>query len=764
MCNIFFRAAILNIVSTLVLCIITLPNISAQRIPSRQVLKTENLSSYLKEGVKKDLATNGAISQKSLAHYLREKFSERYFYDWKTFDKRFNQYNQIYQSQDRHNNRAKDHMQKYAALTFWKLPFNYLNGEEVNAYALRHLARQHKMVDIAYQYHYSNGDTKYIQYFVQQMQSLNEALASDAYETIEDGNGVYEAFRSGYRVLNWLVIHQMFLGEAAYTDQDQLTTIATLLQHGAHLYENNAKFHSGNHQTRGVSALAMLSILLRDFEGTDQWYQRAMQRLGEHLEKEINQDGFQFERSVHYHMSDIGNFFYVYQLAKISGLEVEKAWENKLKLLFTTLAKIAYPDRSTPVLQDDTEIPWGEKNDISGTMTLGYLLFEDPELGYFAGDRVNGWMYWFLQEKQLDLLTSVQKKKPEYGSLHFPNTHYYVMREGWKSKDKMMIISAGLDSLKPDHQHGDMLGVQAMVNGHTVLPKYQVRYNLPDFQLFKNSMVKNVALVDDELQGKHWTSNKGGSGFGKFRKLPDPVTLTWKTQKNFDLFVGSHNGFENVGVNYTRQVLYVKDDFWIVKDNFIGQVPHTYKQVWQGHYTHEEGAGLIRSVFDDATGLDIYQLNDVDHVVSSGARGKQWSIVSKSGAKNYQFITVLFPYIGYDNRIKEEKNPSLKGWKINDLAFLAEGKEVQSISKQNESFLFGVKKLSINGLQVNFLTESDVFISMQNKLVSLQSISDKDVNLTVSGSQSIKLERTLVNGKIILKPGAVLECKVSKLR
>ena len=113
-----------------------------------------------------------------------------------------------------------------------------------------------------------------------------------------------------------------------------------------------------------------------------------MKLLEEHLVKEINNDGFQFERSVHYHISDIGNYYYVYQLAKTSNIEVNPFWEEKLKSLFTTLTKIAFPDKSAPVLQDDTDNPWAEKNDISGALTLGYLLFEDPSMGYFANNYV----------------------------------------------------------------------------------------------------------------------------------------------------------------------------------------------------------------------------------------------------------------------------------------------------------------------------------------------------------------------------------------
>ncbi|MEM8484812.1 MAG: heparinase II/III family protein [Bacteroidota bacterium] len=534
----------------------------AQNIPADRVLGIGELSQVLVEEVQRELGDDGMRNTAILASYFRQKFAERFFYDYQTVDDRMALYNRTYGKAQYHQDRAMDHMGKFAGDTQWVLPFDYLNGDAVNAYALRHLARQHKMVDVAF--HYFNDEKKpaYISYFKTQQQSLRDALHAGEYETIEDGNGVYEAFRSGYRVLNWLWIHNLFLQEDAYGDEDQLRTIALLLQHAEDLYERNARFRFGNHQTRGMSALAMLAILLRDFEGADLWLERAMLRLSEHLDKEINGDGFQFERSVHYHMSDINNYFYVYQLAQISQLDVDKAWEEKLRTLFTTLAKIAYPDGSAPVLQDDTDNPWGETNDIAGVMTLGYLLFDEPELGFFASDRVDASMYWFLQQKQLDKLDNIEQRRPTYGSLSFPDTHYYIMREGWQPDDKMMIISAGLDSDKPDHQHGDMLGVQAMPYGHPILPNYQVRYSLTDFELFKNSMVKNVALVDDVLQGRDWTSNKGGSGFGKFRTLPNPHVIAWESNDAFDLFAGRHDGFAHIGVDYQRQVIFIKDDFW----------------------------------------------------------------------------------------------------------------------------------------------------------------------------------------------------------
>ncbi len=724
------------------------------KIPTNKVVAINDLAKYLKKDYLKKISAEENISEAKLAEYFREKFSERFFYDWKTFEPRFKEYTLIYDNASSHKKRAQDHMQKYADSTNWKLPFNYLNGEKVNAYALRHLARQHKMVDIAFEYYNSGKDSSYITYFTNQMVSLNTALAANKFETIDSGNGVYEVFRSGYRILNWLTIHNMFLGEKAYSDKDQLTTIATLLQHAQDLYENNQEFKSGNHQTRGMSALAMLSILFRDFEGSDLWYKRSMQRLEEHLVKEVNEDGFQFERSVHYHMSDIETYFYVYQLAQRSNIEVSSNWKNKLESLFTTLVKIAYPDKSAPVLQDDTDIPWAEKNDISGAITLGYLLFNNPEYGYLAKNKVKSFIYWFLNKKQVDELKSIKTKQPTYGSLMFPDTKYYIMREGWSKNDKMLIISNGVDKEKPDHQHGDVLGIQAMANGNVILPNYQVRYSLKDFDLFKNSMVKNVALVDDELIGKEWTSNRGGSGFGKFKNLPVAKTICWKSNTAYDFFTGTHNGFKNIDVNYFRQVIFIKNDFWIVKDNFTSNNSHTYKQIWQGHYTQEEGANLLRANFPDATGLDILQLNKVTQVTNNGKRGKQWSIVSKNDVPNFNFITVLFPYNSYNNRIDETSNTiNLNGWNVNKPIFNATGDNLQSISKEKEAYLFNTNSIQISTVSVTMNTISDIYTYVNNNEITIKSISHSPTTITISGSKKIKLNGEKAKKELVLQPG-----------
>ena len=738
----------------IITCIfITKHAVAQQTIPANRVLSIDELPDYLTAEARAKISDPGKMEE--LASYFRKVFADRYFYDWHSLNKRLDIYNKVYNRQSGHRSRAQDHLAKYKDSTQWVLPFNYLNGEPVNAYALRHLARSHKMVDIAFLYFDDNRNPEYINYFTTQMRSLNAALTLGQYEKIEDGNGVYEVFRSGYRVLNWLRIHNMFLGEEAYSDEDQLVTIATMLQHAQHLYERNTTFRSGNHQTRGMSALVQLAILFNDFNGADEWYELGMTRLQEHLDREINSDGFQFERSVHYHISDISNYFYVYQLTKINKIEVSETWEERLKSLFRTLTYIAYPNKTAPVLQDDTDQPWAERNQIGETMALGYILFENPEFGYFAASKVNPDMYWFINTADFSSLSSINMTEPEYKSVSFDETGYYIMRRGWDVDDKMMIITAGLDDKKPDHQHGDMLGIQAYANGHVLLPNYQVRYSLPDYEFFKNSMVKNVAFVDDIMQGRKYKGNKGGSGFGKFGYLPNPETILWLPESNREWYIGSHDGFEEAGVTYSRQVFAVDNDFWIVKDNFNAKSPHDFKQVWQGHYSIDASPVLIRSTFDDGSGLDIYQMTEPDQISQDATRGKGWAIITKEDQTHFSFITILYPFSTYSSSLNPgSKNFKISGWAVDQAGIDVHGANLRAISKDGEHYLFNVEEITVGVHIFRFSTPSDLFYSEEKEQIYLLEDSKETV-------ESISKKKFKINGELKkhsaeMMPGDVL--------
>ena len=226
--------------------------------------------------------------------------------------------------------------------------------------------------------------------------------------------------------------------------------------------------------------------------------------------------------------------------------------------------------------------------------------------------------------------------------------------------------------------------------------------------------------------------------------MPEPTNIAWETNKNFDFFIGSHDGFENVGVTYSRQVIYVKDDFWIVKDNFQSTEEHTYKQVWQGHYSTEQAPNLLRATFDDASGCDIFQLKEITTSNSAGKRGKAWTVVEKEGVKDFDFLTIIFPYKGYSNRINEEETLDLKGWKINQSNWDVVGKEAVALSKDGATYFFGVTQLKQGEITLNFSAATDIFVSLKDKDLLLQHIGPSAVNIEMTGLKAVKMNDKLM--------------------
>lgn len=256
-------------------------------------------------------------------------------------------------------------------------------------------------------------------------------------------------------------------------------------------------------------------------------------------------------------------------------------------------------------------------------------------------------------------------------------------------------------------------------------------------------MVKNVALVDDQLQGKQWSGNKGGSGFGKFKELPAPKVIVWRSTPAFDLFAGSHNGFENDGIQYSRQVIYLKDAFWVVKDNFHSTHSHTYKQVWQGHYTTEYAPHLLRSTFVNGAGFDILQLNQTDTIYQTGKQGKSSTVVTRSTSDNYNFITLLYPYASFGSRVNEEDPSSIGNWERDTLPYKA--RYHHSLSKNQQHLIFGVGEITISDQLLSFKDPSDLFImhhALETSIYNMgvHSLEIKVLKLKTSKQTTFKIE------------------------
>ena len=743
--------------------------VQRRSIPADRILTAGELLSYLKPGIpglaavyraQKSGRTEQAL--RLLTDYLREKAADRYYFSWKTVPATLQEYRRRYPGAvRRHLALAREQMTTFPPEPRWKLPFRNLHGRPVTAYQLRHLARQQKAPDLAFAYYFSGRDVKYLRYFVRQVASLDRAFAAGQVEG--GGNDVYERFRAGKRVHNWLFAHHLFLADSAYTWRDQLLLTATFLHHGAQLARRTRKFSRGNHHTKGLVGLFQIAVLFQEFQGTDRWRRQAVRGILKHLRREVNDDGFQFERSVHYHIGDIDNYFRVFQLARKNGIALPGEFTARFRSMFGALVRLAQPDRRLPVLQDCTDRPYAETVLMDRPMALGALLFGSPEYRYFAGQVVPPDLFWFFPLEEIRRFERRRAAPPSVGSTALRRTGYYVTRNGWERNSEYLVIDAGLSPQKPDHQQAGILGVVAYADGHEVLPNYQVAYSHLDFPFWKGPWAKNIALVDSVSPARGWRPNRGGSGFGKWTILARPKVLSWISRPRFDYFAGTHDGFDSLQVRYRRTVWFVKDGFWLIRDRFVGKGQHRFQQVWQGNFQQVGGVRHLRRLFPDGSGLDLVQLGGIPRRLLRGEkRGKVRVVLESPPQSEFEFLTLIVPFAEPGAAVAPDEGTRGRfgAWRINPALPELNAEAQAVLGKRGGEFAFvAAKALSSCGWKLRFSAATDLFVEWQGGL-KFTVLAGGKRKVFFSGTGSLYLNGRAVEGnEVSVSPGDWLEVR-----
>ena len=566
-------------------------------VPRQRLVSNQELLSLLDpndsrfQNIRNELQQHDTIQAlRLLAEYFKIRTQPKYFFQHTEFPARVKEYVSLYPEEVRYlKATTRNFLKTYGVDVDWRRPGKDLLGREHTPNTVRYLARQWHAEHIALTY-FIEQDRTYLDFLMSHVRDfVNDYEAGKA----ESGaNDVFERFYGGHRARNWLSVHNMLLASKEYTPEDHMYFVKVFLLHGARLIDVCKKFHWGNHQLVGLVALYELTTMYPEFPVMREWNRISTSVLLEHIEKEVPPDGFQVERASHYFKLDIMNYFRVRQLSTANNIALPQVFQERFRKMFDAIVAVAMPNRSMPVLQDAQARYRPQSNDMAELpepeekqyMSLGAALFNDPVYKYFGDDTMPPSLYWLFDAETVVRYSSIPVRQPTVSSVGLPDTKYYVMRTGWSDDDKYMVIDGGLAENKPDHTHGGILGLQLYAQGELFLPNYHVRYSEPSYQFLKNSLVKNVALVDTFVQGRGWRDNKARTGFGIWTKLPKPTVRHWIGGEKYDYFEGTHDGFDTLGVAYTRKILFLKPDYWVVVDDFQANGSHSYQQIWQGEF------------------------------------------------------------------------------------------------------------------------------------------------------------------------------------
>ena len=563
---------------------------------------------------------------------------------------------------------------KRAPLQHWS-ELDFLDAELAGDKKIVWELNRHQYFSVLGQAYWLTGDEKYAETFIDHL--ISWMHQNPPKRGINWASSLEVAFRS----ISWLWAFHFFKDSQSFTPSLLLRWLKCLYINGRHLETYLSTYFSPNtHLTGEALGLFYLGTLLPELDLAAQWREAGRRILIEQLSRHVRSDGTYFEQSSYYHRytTDIYSHFLI--LSRInsganSSLEEDADDEledgdrvrlpdleisEKLSLLFDHLMYIQSPDGTTPFFGDDDggrlmTLDQRAANDFRATLSTGAVLFGRGDYKYVSREPAEETL-WLLGPDALLVLDQLQSQKPTNQSMAFPAGGYFVMRDGWTASANYLLFDCGPHGQDNcGHAHADVLAFELSANGRPLLVDpstytYTASKDLRNW--FRSSLAHNTLTVDGE-------SSSVPDGPFSWKSIARAELTDWISRDRFDYVNGTHDGYLRLAspVTHARSILFVKNDYWIVRDRVASSAEHLYA-LWfhlnsdlNGRVDNQQS--VVISNFSDEVALKIFAFTSDGHWgweeawVSHcyGEREPAPVCVFSANAADEQFVTFLLPRI-----------------------------------------------------------------------------------------------------------------------
>ncbi|HEX9960508.1 MAG TPA: heparinase II/III-family protein, partial [Pyrinomonadaceae bacterium] len=297
-------------------------------------------------------------------------------------------------------------------------------------------------------------------------------------------------------------------------------------------------------------------------------------------------------------------------------------------------------------------------NDFRSTIATGAVIFERGDYKFVAQTAAQETL-WLLGYEGVEDFEDLDELRPLHESKAFNEGGYFVMRDGWDATDNYFLIDCGqVGALTGGHGHADTLAFDFAVGGRTLLVDagtytYHESEELRNY--FRSTAAHNALTIDNE------SSSQAGGKFS-WRTMAKPKVNAWTAENRFDFFEGSHDGYRHLPgtpATQTRSVLFLKNDYWIMRDFVETRGEHDYQLNFHfnaqtnpklvgaeggSFYIDEEtdkNSGLRLSVIGDNGGWQMSE-NWISDCYGRRAKAPFLQFRTKGSAAQ-EFFTFLFP-------------------------------------------------------------------------------------------------------------------------
>jgi hypothetical protein len=394
-----------------------------------------------------------------------------------------------------------------------------------------------------------------------------------------------------FRSIAWLWAFCFFKDSSHFKPDTFWQACKFLYLNARHLEKFLSTYSSPNtHLTGEALGLFYIGLLLPEFKRAEKWRKLGSAILYRQLDRHILSDGVYVERASYYQRYSTDFYLHLLLLSQTNNLEIEKKLKTKLQLSLNHLMHITRPDGTTPFYGDDDGgrlMPLDERsaNDFRATLATGAVAFQKSDYKFVAEEATEE-IVWLFGASGLKEFEDLKAEAPKETSIAFPDGGYYVIRDAWTKEADFMLIDCGEHGfLNCGHAHADALSFELAAKGKILLVDPGTFVYTADIETrdwFRSSEAHNTLIVDGE------SSSIPDNPFS-WKQIANCKPLSWVSHNRFDFFAGEHDGYKPL--IHKRNVLFLKNDYWIVCDEIEADGEHDYK--WNFHLAPNSKTGCI---------------------------------------------------------------------------------------------------------------------------------------------------------------------------
>ena len=423
-------------------------------------------------------------------------------------------------------------------------------------------------------------DERFAETFVRHLESWMEQNSPGA------GVNWVSSLEIAFRGMSWIWAFNFFKDSKCVTPEIFCKALKYLYLHGRHIEKHLSTYYSPNtHLTGEALGLYYLGTQLPFLNRANHWRKTGEEILLGEIERQIQKDGVYFEQTTWYQRYTADFYAHFLILKTLGGeneigTELAENIENRLPSALDFLMYITRPDGTTPIIGDDDggrmlPLANAKSDDFRGTLAVGAVLFERGDYKFVAGE-VSEEIVWLLGFEGVKAFQNLPANKPEKNSYAFETGGYFVMRDGWADTDNYLLIDCGeVGALSGGHGHADTLAVNLALQGKTLLVDsgtYTYHESSEQRDYYRSTAAHNTLTID----GK--SSSEPAEKFS-WKTKAEPQVSSWIAEQRFDFFQGSHDGYQrdsDAPAVHQRSVLFLKNDYWIVRDYVETASAHDY--------------------------------------------------------------------------------------------------------------------------------------------------------------------------------------------